>query len=224
MEPTITASSEVSASSDNLTALLSKVVNELNQVCERLEHTSSNTNCQIFYGPISGSVFNMPGGQVENHPTQVVESSGNTKVIDDGPKAQDERLLVPIPDDLLPDILAAPEKTIRSATNNFVIKTIQKAGELCKEPWHFACLMAVCDDHGLLIDRTAVTNFARTMVAWGIVKLENERTIPQLANSMGYTMKLLPLRYKNWGAELKAQRDKCESLAACFDASIPYKY
>ena len=155
-----------------------------------------NTNCQVFNGPISGSIFAMPGSHVDNHPVQTVGADGSATVEDKGPKADDDRLLIPIPGDLPVVIMNAPEQTIKQATNTFVIRTLQDAGMTCKEPWHYACLMAVCDDHGILVDRTNVTNFARTMAAWGIYKITCEDEVKKLANSMLYTLNKLPMRYK----------------------------
>ena len=183
-----------------------------------------NSNCQVFNGPISGSIFAMPGSHVDNHPVQTVGADGSAKVEDEGPKADDDRLLIPIPCDLPVVIMNAPELTIKQATNTFVIRTIQDAGMTCKEPWHYACLMAVCDDHGILVDRTNVTNFARTMAAWGIYKISSEDDVKTLANSMLYTLKKLPLRYKEWDASLTAFKNKCESLAAYFGDSMPYRH
>ena len=183
-----------------------------------------NSNCQVFNGPISGSIFAMPGSHVDNHPVQMVGADGKAKVEDEGPKADDDRLLIPIPCDLPVVIMNAPELTIKQATNTFVIRTIQDAGMTCKEPWHYACLMAVCDDHGILVDRTNVTNFARTMAAWGIYKISSEDDVKTLANSMLYTLKKLPLRYKEWDASLTAFKNKCESLAAYFGDSMPYRH
>lgn len=183
-----------------------------------------NTNCQVFNGPISGSIFAMPGSHVDNHPVQTVGADGSAKVEDEGPKADDDRLLIPIPSDLPVVIMNAPELTIKQATNTFVIRTIQDAGMTCKEPWHYACLMAVCDDHGVLVDRTNVTNFARTMAAWGIYKITCEDEVKKLANSMLYTLNKLPLRYKEWDNSLLAFKNKCESLATYFDVSMPYRH
>ena len=183
-----------------------------------------NTNCQVFNGPISGSIFAMPGSHVDNHPVQTVGADGSAKVEDEGPKADDDRLLIPIPGDLPVVIMNAPELTIKQATNTFVIRTIQDAGMTCKEPWHYACLMAVCDDHGILVDRTNVTNFARTMAAWGIYKITCEDEVKKLANSMLYTLNKLPLRYKEWDNTLLAYKNKCESLATYFGNSMPYRH
>lgn len=182
-----------------------------------------NTNCQVFNGPISGSIFAMPGSHVDNHPVQMVGADGSATVEDKGPKADDDRLLIPIPGDLPVVIMNAPELTIKQATNTFVIRTIQDAGMTCKEPWHYACLMAVCDDHGILVDRTNVTNFARTMAAWGIYKITCEDEVKKLANSMLYTLNKLPLRYKEWDNTLLAYKNKCESLATYFGNSMPYR-
>lgn len=183
-----------------------------------------NTNCQVFNAPISGSIFAMPGSHVENHPIQTVAADGSVSTGGEGPKANDDRLLVPIPDDLPIKITRAPEETIKGATNTYVIKTLQEAGATCNEPWHFACLMAVCDDHGILKDRTNLIGFARTMVAWGIKPFESEEGVKQLANSIRYTMNELPLRYKEWGDNLRKFKDKCENLATYFGKSMPYRY
>lgn len=197
---------------------------EENKINEDGKIVNHNTNCQVFNGPISGSIFAMPGSHVDNHPVQQVSADGSAKVKDEGPKADDDRLLIPIPGDLPVVIMNAPELTIKQATNTFVIRTIQDAGMTCKEPWHYACLMAVCDDHGILVDRTNATNFARTMAAWGIYKITSEDDVKTLANSMLYTLKKLPLRYKEWDASLTAFKNKCESLAAYFGDSMPYRH
>lgn len=183
-----------------------------------------NSNCHVFNGPISGSIFAMLGSHVDNHPVQTVGADGSAKVEDEGPKADDDRLLIPIPGDLPVVIMNVPELTIKQATNTFVIRTIQDAGMTCKEPWYYARLMAVCDDHGILVDRTNVTNFARTMAAWGIYKITCEDEVKKLANSMLYTLNKLPLRYKEWDNTLLAFKNKCESLATYFDVSMPYRH
>lgn len=197
---------------------------EDNKTNEEGKIVNHNTNCQVFNGPISGSIFAMPGSHVDNHPMQTVATDVSAVSGGKAPTADDDRLLIQIPGDLPVTIMNAPEAAIKQSTNKFIIRTIQDAGMTCKEPWHFACLMAVCDDHGILVDRTNVTAFARTMVAWGIVTFSSEEQIKQLANSMGYTMKKLPLRYKDWDTSLQSFKNKCESLATYFDASMPYRH
>ena len=182
-----------------------------------------NTNCQVFNGPISGSIFAMPGSTVVQNPVQQVAPDGTVTNHSEEAKADDDSLLVPVPDDLPVIILKAPERTIKQPHSPFVIRTLQEAGRACKDPWHYACLMAVCDDHGLLIDRTCYTDFARTLVAWGIVKCTTEKAIGQLANSMRLTACKLPRGYRSWGSEWKKERDKCESLASCFGQGMPYR-
>ena len=183
-----------------------------------------NTNCQVINGPINGCVFAMPGSTVVQNPVQQVAADGTVTNQSEEAKADDDSLLVPVPDDLPVKILKAPERTIKPPHSPFVIRTLQDAGCACKDPWHYACLMAVCDDHGLLIDRTCYTDFARTLVAWGIVKFTTEEAIGQLANSIRYTASQLPRSYRSWGSPLKKQRDKCESLASCFGQGMGYRH
>ena len=182
-----------------------------------------NTNCQVFNGPISGSIFAMPGSHVVQNPVQQLSPDGTVTNHSEEAKADDDSLLVSVPDDLPVKILQAPERTIKPPHSTFVIRTLQEAGRACKDPWHYACLMAVCDDHGLLIDRTCYTDFARTLVAWGIVRFTTEKAISQLANSMRLTACKLPRGYRSWGSEWKKERDKCESLASCFGQGMPYR-
>ena len=181
-----------------------------------------NTNCQVFNGPISGSIFAMPGSHVVQNPVQQLAPDGTVANHSEEAKAEDDSLL-PVPGDLPVIILKAPERTIKQPHSPFVIRTLQEAGRACKDPWHYACLMAVCDDHGLLIDRTCYTDFARTLVAWGIVRFTTEKAISQLANSMRLTACKLPRGYRSWGSEWKKERDKCESLASCFGQGMPYR-
>ena len=182
----------------------------------------AGSNCQVFNGPISGCNFVMPGGVVNQQPMQQVSADG--EVTQECNQKVEDGLLFPIPEGLAEEIVTAPAHTFSFAENKYMIGRVQEAGALCKEPWHFACLMAVCDDYGILVDRTALTDFARTMVAWGIVELKEEGTVKRLANSMRHTMEKLPLRYKEWGNELKAYRNKCEALAQCFGTGMEYKY
>ena len=166
----------------------------------------------------------MPGSQVTLNSTQQVAADGAVTNLGEEAKAEDDSLLVPVPDDLPVKILQAPERAIKPPHSPFVIRTLQEAGSACKEPWHYACLMAVCDDHGLLIDRTACIDFVRTLVAWGIVPFTTEKAIKRLANSMCFTMAKLPRGYRSWGSPLKKQRDKCESLASCFGQGMGYRH
>lgn len=182
-----------------------------------------NTNCQVFNGPISGCIFAMPGSNVTQNSVQQVATDGSTTNHEEEATADDDSLLVPVPGDLPVKILQAPERTIRPPHSPFVIRTLKEAGGACTTAWHYACLMAVCDDHGLLIDRTAYTDFARTLVAWGIVRFTTEKAIAQLANSISLTMKELPRGYRSWGSDLMTKRDKCESLASCFGQGMGYR-
>lgn len=183
-----------------------------------------NTNCQVFNGPVSGCIFAMPGSHVEQHPVQQVTPGGETHNTNQQPRANDDRLLVPLPDNLPEAILKAPAQTMRWADNPLVIRTLQDAGQSCKKPEDLACLMAVCADHGLLADRTNLTGFARTLVAWGIVPLTTPETVHRLANSLRHTMEKLPPRYRQWPQELKRYRDKCQLLATHFGSTMPYRY
>ena len=59
-----------------------------------------NTNCQVFNGPISGSIFAMPGSTVVQNPVQQVAADGAVTNLGEEAKAEDDSLLVPVPDDL----------------------------------------------------------------------------------------------------------------------------
>src|SRR5574344_1220492 len=96
-----------------------------------------NTNCQVFNGPISGSIFAMPGSQVTLNSTQQVAADGAVTNLGEEAKAEDDSLLVPVPDDLPVKILQAPERAIKPPHSPFVIRTLQEAGLACKDPWHY---------------------------------------------------------------------------------------
>ena len=84
--------------------------------------------------------------------------------------------------------------------------------------------MAVCGDHGLLMDRYNITGFVRALAAWGIVHCTTENEVHRWSNSIRHTMQKLPLKYRSWGTPLAKERTKCEDLATYFDASMPYRY
>lgn len=185
-----------------------------------------NTNCQVFNGPISGCTFAMPGSHVEQHPVQYVTPEGGA-----APTAANSSTSTASASSTSPAVGAphedssdAPARCIRSASNPFVRDTLQRAGQSCSAPWHYACLMAVCGDHGLLMDRYNITGFVRALAAWGIVHCTTEGEVHRWSNSIRHTMQKLPLKYRSWGTPLAKERTKCEDLATYFDASMPYRY
>ena len=207
-----------------------------------------NTNCQVFNGPISGCIFAMSGSHVEQHPVQYVtpeggaaptaansstSTSGSTPTAANSstPTAANSSTPTAANSSTSPaagapheDSSDAPARCIRSASNPFVRDTLQRAGQSCSAPWHYACLMAVCGDHGLLMDRYNITGFVRALAAWGIVHCTTENEVHRWSNSIRYTMQKLPLKYRSWGTPLAKERTKCEDLATYFDASMPYRY
>lgn len=112
-------------------------------------------------------------------------------------------------------IRQAPEQTILGLGNESTAKSLQQMGAMCREPWHYGCMMEVCYDHGLLSDRTQATAFARTLVALGIVRYQGPDALHKLAGKIASTVKKMPVSYRNLGNELREYRDKCENLAAC---------
>lgn len=201
-----------------------------------------NTNCQVFNGPISGCIFAMSGSHVEQHPLQYVtpegeaaptaaNSSNPTAANSSNPTAANSSTPTASASSTSPaagvpheDSSVAPARCIRSASNPFVRDTLQRAGQSCSVPWHYACLMAVCGDHGLLMDRYNITGFVRALAAWGIVHCTTEGEVHRWSNSIRHTMQKLPLKYRSWGTPLAKERTKCEDLATYFDASMPYRY
>ena len=119
-------------------------------------------------------------------------------------------------------ILTAPARTIKGISNGFVVSKLVEMGSMCSEPCHYACMMEVCHDHGLLLDRTQVVSFVRTLAALSIVPYKGDYDISQMANSMRHTLKKLPHRYREWNDSLKEYRDKCMALASCLGHTIPY--
>ncbi len=126
-------------------------------------------------------------------------------------------------DELPAEITEAPQTVIRGYGNGFVTRRLQEMGSMCIVPWHFSCMMAVCFDHGLLIDRTRITAFVRTLIALYIIPFTGKEVIRKMANSIGANMRRFPLHYLQWDDSLKDFRDKCVSLASCLDATAPYR-
>jgi len=124
----------------------------------------------------------------------------------------------------------APEKVFNNFSNGAVSTAIYEAGLECKEPWMFACLMAVCDDHGCLVDRNDKAGFARAMFAMKLVKADEgekvEDAISKLANSMNRTINALDLGYLDIPdtTELKSKKQKCINLGQHFENhSVAYR-
>ena len=103
----------------------------------------------------------------------------------------------------------------------FVREKIVNMSKLCFKPWHFACLMAVLDDHGLLKDRCDYIDYARMLQSLGY---QTKREAKKVANSIRYTMAKLPTRYKSWEMKLRRQKMFCINLAMYLDPSTPYRY
>ena len=130
-------------------------------------------------------------------------------------------------------------KTFTSFSNRIVPVTIKSAAKTCTKPEHFACLMEVCYDHGILTDISDIRGFAKAMVGLGCyrprIKTKGnakgemqtwEETVNSLANSMLNTTCKLKRDYKAWPetATLKDLKSKCLSLGRIFeDSTIPYK-
>lgn len=130
-------------------------------------------------------------------------------------------------------------KTFVSFSNRIVPVTIKSAAKTCSKPEHFACLMEVCYDHGILTDISDIKGFAKAMVGMGCyrprIKTKGnakgemqtwEETVTSLANSMLNTTNKLKHDYKAWpeNATLKNLKSKCLSLGRIFEENtIPYK-
>jgi hypothetical protein len=131
------------------------------------------------------------------------------------------------------------DKTFISFSNSIVPLTIKSAAKTCTKPEHFACLMEVCYDHGILTDISDIRGFAKAMVGLGCyrprIKTKGnakgemqtwEEAVNSLANSMLNTTNKLKRDYKAWPetSALKDLKSKCLSLGRIFeDSTIPYK-
>ena len=130
-------------------------------------------------------------------------------------------------------------KTFISFSNSIVPFTIKSAANTCTKPEHFACLMEVCYDHGILTDISDIRGFAKAMVGLGCyrprIKTKGnakgemqtwEEAVNSLANSMLNTTNKLKRDYKALPetSALKDLKSKCLSLGRIFeDSTIPYK-
>ena len=130
-------------------------------------------------------------------------------------------------------------KTFVSFSNRIVPVTIKNAAKTCTKPEHFACLMEVCYDHGILTDISDIKGFAKAMVGMGCyrprIKTKGnakdemqtwEEAVTSLANSMLNTTNKLKRDYKAWpdSSTLKNLKSKCLSLGRIFEENtIPYK-
>lgn len=117
----------------------------------------------------------------------------------------------------------ATSRVLRHHDSEFVTGRIRSMGMLCHEDWHYACMMAVCDDHGLLVCRTQLTEFVRMLMAMGLVKCPDDNAVRRMARNIGRVVRRLPLCYREWGDDLKLFRNKCISLADCLDDTTPYR-
>lgn len=130
-------------------------------------------------------------------------------------------------------------KTFTSFSNRIVPVTIKSAAKTCTKPEHFACLMEVCYDHGILTDISDIRGFAKAMVGLGCyrprIKTKGnakgemqtwEEAVNSLANSMLNTTNKLKRDYKAWPetSALKNLKSKCLSLGKIFEENmIQYK-
>lgn len=131
------------------------------------------------------------------------------------------------------------DKTFTSFSNRIVPVTIKSAAKTCTKPEHFACLMEVCYDHGILTDISDIRGFAKAMVGLGCyrprIKTKGnakgemqtwEEAVNSLANSMLNTTNKLKRDYKAWPetSALKDLKSKCLSLGRIFEENmIQYK-
>ena len=131
------------------------------------------------------------------------------------------------------------DKTFISFSNRIVPVTIKSAAKTCTKPEHFACLMEVCYDHGILTDISDIRGFAKAMVGMGCyrprIKTKGnakgeiqtwEEAVNSLANSMLNTVNKLKRDYKAWPetSALKDLKSKCLSLGRIFEENmIQYK-
>jgi len=101
---------------------------------------------------------------------------------------------------------------------------IREAGATCRCALHYACLMAVCDDHGCLKDRSDKVNFARAMLALRLYEPKNEEDFEtaakRLANNMNTYINAIRVTYKaipETSLRLKKMKEKCLSLGGYFE-------
>jgi len=102
--------------------------------------------------------------------------------------------------------------------------SIKEAGATCIGGSHYACLMAVCDDHSCLKDRSDRVNFSRAMLALRLYKPNKEESCEdaakRLANNMNRYINQIRKPYKEipeTTPTLKKLHEKCASLGIYFD-------
>lgn len=102
--------------------------------------------------------------------------------------------------------------------------SIKEAGATCIGGSHYACLMAVCDDHSCLKDRSDRVNFSRAMLALRLYKPNKEesceKAAARLANNMSRYINAIKVPYKKipeTTPTLKKLHEKCASLGIYFD-------
>lgn len=80
-------------------------------------------------------------------------------------------------------------------------------------------------DHGQLKKRNAHKPFVETLVAWGILDVENEEAMKLMLNGIKNKYTHLPKdgSYLDWGAELQNDKNTCISIGNELGCTMPYR-
>ena len=112
------------------------------------------------------------------------------------------------------------------------IDTIRRAAQVCHKPQHYACLMRVLYDHGVLIGfEGLVSKFVRFLLHEGIIAPKDHETKEachkRLTDSVSRNVtKMTDSGYRSWTQSMQVYscKTKCEEIASYLEKTMTYQW
>ncbi|UKK55727.1 hypothetical protein [Prevotella communis] len=111
------------------------------------------------------------------------------------------------------------------APNEFVRQRVCDAVKDCYlgSAAHLALTEIALFDHGLLQKRNSHTAFFKSLVAWGIISVNNEDELKRIVRAIADKHKRLPEEgYKEWSKDYTNEKVICENVGKILGPTIPY--
>ena len=181
------------------------------------------TNNNTFQKGVGAFITNL------EHLTIVMDSDGNMKLdasqVPVMPHTEVEKVEKDVNDDDQDDDALAVVGKCFKFTSGYVkekVGTIVK--QYCVSQADLALIEITLYYHGLLYKRNAHKAFAKSIVAWGILKAANDDEITAIVNCIKDKYTSLPKEggYKGWNERFQNDKETCVNIGKVLGDTMPY--
>ena len=110
-------------------------------------------------------------------------------------------------------------------TSEFVRQNVQCVVDECYHgsAANLAQIEIAFFDHHLIQKRNAHTAFVKSLMAWGVIKVADERELKCIVSGIADKHKRLPKEgYKDWSKDYTNDKTACENIGRKLGPTIPY--